>query len=169
MVQNLERIELMERIKTLRSTIADCKNVKKQLLKVKQYLDEGGQANSVQGPLSDLVIRVKLLTESADLFPTGCNESLSRLVALDFSTDRLRQQQLEMEKMSQVAQEQQKEKLIALHQSYQRMQSQYRLAQEMQFAKTNANTTKGKLIDKIKAKRRAAQNKGPCDIKSLIN
>ena len=35
MVQNFERIALMERIKTLRSTIVDCKNVKRQLLKVK--------------------------------------------------------------------------------------------------------------------------------------
>ena len=92
-VQNFERIALLERIKTLRSTITDCKNVKSQLRKVKQYLDEGGQPEAVQGQFTDLILRVKKLTESANLFPNGCNQSLSHLVALDFSDPRLREHQ----------------------------------------------------------------------------
>ena len=168
MVQNFERIALMERIKTLRSTIVDCKNVKRQLLKVKQYLDDGGQADAVQNPLTDLMLRVKRLTESADLFPNGCNESLSHLVALDFSDVRLNKQQFAMERMTKVAQEQQRARLHALHQSYQRMQNEYRLAQEMRFACRKAGT-KGKLLAQINDRRKTALSKGPCNIKGLIN
>lgn len=84
-VQNQEKIEKLKRVRMLKSLLADCRQVKLEYKRLKQFVEEETTPPAeAQEAQSDLIARVRALLEKKDLrlLAESCTD-LARLTCLD--------------------------------------------------------------------------------------